>query len=301
MAKLRIQPHGRLQEWVAQENGYFEDEGLDYEFKFAAPDGGAAAPLTKDNEGNVVSVTRGAYELYQESGDGSKGVDACDVSSACHWAVNQASASHFGRMWGRAYSVTPGGIYVPPESTVRTPQDLVDVEIAVGYHSGSHFTTIQALEVFLAPEQVKLRFIGRPMARLDAALDRSVPAVSVWGMAQNVLEQHDFRKILDTTFMIGFLFPADVEEADIEKFMNAMRRAQMAIDLAPERYKHYYLRELPERFHDGVDVRRFGNGERIVFLPYSEEMYRETQKWMEKRGLFEEGAPGTAYETAVRG
>ena len=35
MAKLTIQPHGRLQEWVAHENGYFKDEGLDYEFKFA--------------------------------------------------------------------------------------------------------------------------------------------------------------------------------------------------------------------------------------------------------------------------
>ena len=299
MAKLRIQPHGRLQEWVAQENGYFEDEGLDYEFKFAAPDGGAGAPLTKDTE--AVDLKRGAYELYQASGDGSKGVDACDVSSACHWAVNQASANNIGRMWGRAYSVTPSGIYVPPESTIRTPEDLADVEIAVGYHSGSHFTAIQALEVFLAPERVKLRFIGRPMARLDAALERSVPAVSAWGMAQYVLEQQGFRKIVDATFMIGFLFPADVEEVDIEKFMNALRRAQMAIDLHPERYKHYYLKELPERFHDKVDVRRFGNGERIVFLPYSEEMYRETQQWMERRGLFEDGSPGTAYETAVRG
>ncbi len=299
MAKLRIQPHGRLQEWVAQENGYFEDEGLDYEFKFAAPDGGDGAPLTKDTE--VVDLKRGAYELYQASGDGSKGVDACDVSSACHWAVNQASANNIGRMWGRAYSVTPSGIYVPPESTIRTPEDLAGVEIAVGYHSGSHFTAIQALEVVLAPERVKLRFIGRPMARLDAALERSVPAVSAWGMAQYVLEQQGFRKIVDATFMIGFLFPADVEEVDIEKFMNALKRAQMAIDLTPERYKHYYLKELPERFHDKVDVRRFGNGERIVFLPYSEEMYRETQQWMEKRGLFEEGAPATAYGTAVRG
>ena len=50
MAKLRIQPHGRLQEWVAQENGYFEDEGLDYEFKFAAPDGRDGAPLSADTE-----------------------------------------------------------------------------------------------------------------------------------------------------------------------------------------------------------------------------------------------------------
>ena len=295
MAKLRIQPHGRLQEWVAHENGYFKDEGLDYEFKMAPhadPDGGA--PLTKDTE-----VLEGAYELYQQGG-GSKGVDACDISSACHWAVNQASAASNGRMWGRAYSVTPSGVYVPPESDIRTPEQLAGVEIAVGYHSGSHFTTLQSLEVFVDPKDIKLRFIGRPMARLDAALDRAVPAVSAWGMAQSVLEQQAFIKVVDATFMIGFMFPTDVDDADAEKFMNAMRRAQMAIDLHPERYKHYYLKELPERFHDKVDVRRFGNGERIVFLPYSEEMYKETQRWMEKRGLFEDGASQTAYQSAVR-
>ena len=32
MAKFRIMPHSRLQEWVAEEKGYFRDEGLDYEF-----------------------------------------------------------------------------------------------------------------------------------------------------------------------------------------------------------------------------------------------------------------------------
>lgn len=294
MARLRIQPHGRLQEWVAHENGYFRDEGLDYEFKFVAPDARSGTPLSADTE-----VLSGAYELYQE-GSGSKGAEACDVSSACHWAVNQASASNLGRMWGRAYSVTPSGIWVPPESNIRKPEDLAGVEIAVGYHSGSHFTAIQALEVFLPPEQIELRYIGRPMARLDAALERSVPAVSAWGMAQDVLEQQDFCRIADTTFMVGFLFPAEVAETDIEKFMSALKRAQMAIDLAPERYKHFYLKELPERFHAIVDVRRFGVGERIVFLPYSEEMFRETQQWMAQRGLFEEDSPKAAYDVAVR-
>jgi hypothetical protein len=33
MAKFIIQPHGRLQEWIADGNGYFRDEGLDYEFR----------------------------------------------------------------------------------------------------------------------------------------------------------------------------------------------------------------------------------------------------------------------------
>ena len=30
--KFIIEPHFRLQEWVAEEKGYFAEEGLDYEF-----------------------------------------------------------------------------------------------------------------------------------------------------------------------------------------------------------------------------------------------------------------------------
>ena len=85
-------------------------------------------------------------------------------------------------------------------------------------------------------------------------------------MAQYVLEQQGFFKVVDATFMIGFMFPSDVEDGDIEKFMSAMSRAQMAIDLNPERYKHYYLKELPERFHEKVDVRRFGVGRAHSFF-----------------------------------
>ena len=41
MAKFVIAPHMRLQEWVAEEKGYFAGEGLDYEFRdqLTAPDG----------------------------------------------------------------------------------------------------------------------------------------------------------------------------------------------------------------------------------------------------------------------
>ncbi len=33
MAKFLIEPHFRLQEWVAEEKDYFRKEGLDYEFR----------------------------------------------------------------------------------------------------------------------------------------------------------------------------------------------------------------------------------------------------------------------------
>jgi hypothetical protein len=36
MARFRISTHGRLQDWIAVQNGYFEDEGLDYELDVRA-------------------------------------------------------------------------------------------------------------------------------------------------------------------------------------------------------------------------------------------------------------------------
>ena len=63
------------------------------------------------------------------------------------------------------------------------------------------------------------------------------------------------------------------------------------LDFEPEKYKHHYLKEIPERYRAAVDVRRFGPGERIVFLPYSEAVYSKTQAWLQERGLFEVKPP----------
>jgi NitT/TauT family transport system substrate-binding protein len=285
MSKFTIQPHGRLQEWVADEKGYFRDEGLDYEF---LPGLAARSRKQVDGSGAVAEVRSGAFESYKQA-SGNKGVKS-DISCACHWAVNQASAQRIGTMWDKAYVVTPGGIMVPPESPIRAPEDLAGREIAVGYHSGSHFTTIQALEPFLTPDQIKLKFVGSVWARVDVGVDRNTAATSVWGLTYQVLEQFGFRKIVDTSFMIGFMFPAGVDPADVEKYMNAMRRAQMDLDLAPEKYKHHYLNEIPERYKATVDVRRFAAGERVVFLPYTEATYARTRSWLEERGLFDDAA-----------
>ena len=151
MAKFTIQPHGRLQEWIAHEQGYFRDAGLDYEFR-----GGLSAQRKKeiDAGGKIVDVFSGAFESYQQ-GKGNKGVKS-DISCACHWAVNQASSQQIGRMWGKSYVVTPGGVMVPPDSPIREPEALAGQDVAVGYHSGSHFTTLLALEPFIVRVLIKL-------------------------------------------------------------------------------------------------------------------------------------------------
>ena len=195
--------------------------------------------------------------------------------------------------------VTPGGVMVPPDSPIRTPADIAGQEIAVGYHSGSHFTTIQALEPFLTREQIKLKFVGSIWARVDVGIDRNVPAASVWGLTFQVLEQLGFRKIVDTSFMIGFMFPSAVDPADVEKYMNGLKRAQMDLDVEPEKYKRHYLNEIPDRYRSRVDIRRFSTGERIVFLPYTEATYARTQAWLRERELFDEKAPALNYSASV--
>jgi hypothetical protein len=39
------------------------------------------------------------------------------------------------------------------------------------------------------------------------------------------------------------------------------------------------LRAVPQKYRHEVDVRTFGTGERIVFLPYTREVFAATQAW----------------------
>ena len=293
MSKFRIEPHGRLQEWVADEKGYFKDEGLDYEFLTSYATQASGYALVQSTETAAQEVKRGAFENMERG-------RAADISCACHWAVNMASSAGHGRMWGHAYSITPSAIMVPSESSIRKPRDLVNIEVGVGYHSGSYFSAIQALEKVLKPGEIKLCYIGQPQDRLAALLDRKVAAANMFGAPLYIVEQQGFRKILDTTFMIGFLLRKNVDLEDVRRYFKALQRAQRDIDLEPERYKHYFLKELPAKYHDMIDVSGFGPGERLVFEPYTREMFEQTHRWMEEWKLFPEGQGKTAdYGVAV--
>ena len=85
----------------------------------------------------------------------------------------------------------------------------------------------------------------------------------------------------------------------MKKYFQALRRAQRDIDLRPELYTHYYRKEFPERFHAQIDTRRWGPGERIVFEPYTREVFEESFKWVAEREIFEKDGMGSGkYEEA---
>lgn len=301
MTKFTIQPHGRLNDWVADEKGYLKDEGLEYFLNVDAsyktvkmlPEAKSEVPLRDD--------LHGAFERYIDGG-GRKGTaeDAGDVSCACHWTVNQSAKLETGVMYGNAYSICEAAIVVPHASKINTPDELANIDVAVGYHSGSHYSAQQALEVFLEPEEIKLKFVGTSWSRVDAALAGKLSALNVWGPQLYLLEQNGFRRVISTTFIMAFMFAKDANSEDVKKYINALIKAQSDVDAEPEKYKHFFMKEIPDRYAKDVDVRLFGNGERVVPQAYTKEMFENAQEWMHERNLFDCGIDdGLSYHEAV--
>jgi NitT/TauT family transport system substrate-binding protein len=294
MAKFLIQPHVRLQEWVADEAGYFTEEGLDYEIERLGYAGSTKTTSSVHADDDVLLDARsGAFEHMAEG-------RSCDVSGACHWAVNAAASATGSKMYGKAYGLTPGAIFVAADSSYERPEDLAGVPVAVGYHSGSHYSAIQSLEPFLDRSQIELSYSGLPYDRVRLLIRGDIPAANVFGAQLYIMEQLGFRNLVDTTFIIGFLIREDADREDVERFFRALRKAQRDIDLEPERYKHHWLKEMPEDVAEMVDVRRFGPGERMVFEPYTREMYEATHRWMKTWDLLDiEVGAEEGYNQAV--
>lgn len=286
MGKFIIEPHFRLHEWVAEQKGYFKDEGLDYEFRETVRSSDGKIHDKGDKQGAFQSLEAGRKS---------------DVSCACHWTVNVAAAKGHGKLYSDLYSISPAGIFVHPDSRIKTPADLAGVPISVGYQSGSHYSTIQALEQYMPADKINLSFAdGMLFRRMELLIEGKVPAATLFSGPYYFAEQLGFRKIIDVTFMMSTMIHGDPNPEDLKKFFRALRRAQRDIDLRPELYTHFYEREFPERFHAMMDTRRWGPGERIVFEPYSKEIFEESREWIASHGIFPDGNLGSdRYEAAT--
>jgi len=286
MSKFVIEPHFRLQEWVAEEKGYFRDEGLDYIFQ----------ELVQSTDGKIhdQGYKVGAYQALEKG-------RTSDVSCACHWTVNVAASTGKGKLYADVYSVSPSGIFVPSDSSVKNPEDLAGVPISVGFQSGSHYSTIQQLEQYLPADKINLSFNdGLLFKRMELLVDRKVPAAALFSGPYYFAEQLGFRKVIDTTFMIATMITGDPDPEDLRKFFRALKRAQRDIDLRPDLYTHYYKKEFPARYHAMMDTRRWGPGERLVFEPYTKEAYEQSFDWIARHQIFAGGDMGPGqYEKSV--
>ena len=285
--KFIIEPHFRLQEWVAEEKGYFKDEGLDYVFQELVQSTDGAHHYKGDKVGRY-AVVRARPQFGCElrlpldrRGRGVEGQGPALCRRLFGRAVRRVRAARSRRSSGpRIWPASPS---------------------AVGYQSGSHYSTIQALEQYMPADKINLTFAdGMLFHRLDQLVDGKTQASALFSGPYYFAEQLGFRKIIDTTFMIATMVTGDPDPEDLRKFFRALKRAQRDIDLRPDLYTHYYANEFPVRYHARMDTRRWGPGERLVFEPYTKEVYEETFKWIADHGIFADSGMGTGnYEELV--
>jgi NitT/TauT family transport system substrate-binding protein len=279
MKALRIQRHGRIQEWVAEEIGAFDAVGLAYEIEHPEIDNSALPP----NYGRLVD----AQSLEQDSAYRDFVIEssAQNVVSTSHWAVSTAIGSGYGENWPGAYSIMPAGIYVAPSSNISTLSQLHGVPLVVGRHSGSHFSALYALQNLLPASGINLKFVAGRSNRLRQLLDDPTLAGSTYGLEAYILEQRGYRKIIDTSFIVSFMLVNKPALNDVEKYFEALRLAQTEIDINPNRYKHFLTCGFSKDVQDMVDVTACGIGERLIFSPYSHEVSRRTRDWVVGQGI----------------
>jgi hypothetical protein len=76
------------------------------------------------------------------------------IQGACVWGSICNASAGIGRFVPEAYGVSPWAIFMRPDFSIRRPEDLKNVPIAVGMRAGSHFNVSYRLEKYLPLEQI---------------------------------------------------------------------------------------------------------------------------------------------------
>jgi NitT/TauT family transport system substrate-binding protein len=272
LKRVTVAPKGMgLNDFVAQEEGFFAAEGLDVEFDWKTFRG------TQSSWKNLSYFDRPQDKPYAEGRD--------VIQGACAWGSICNAGAGMGRFVPDAYGVSPWAIFVRPDSKIRRPEDLADVPVSVGMHAGSHFNVPYRLEKYLPLERIKTVNTGGFGARLKALLDGEVEAASLLPPQIAMAEQLGLRKVIEDTFHTLWWVPEDSEPAVVCGYLRALDRAEKAMDAGLAKYLPLWKLAVPPEFehHHSWDFSRFGRGERFVYetIPRAEfdEVLDQVKRW----------------------
>jgi NitT/TauT family transport system substrate-binding protein len=272
LKRVTVAPKGMgLNDFVAQQEGFFAAEGLDAEFDWKTFRG------TQSSWKNLSYFDRPQDKPYAEGRD--------VIQGACAWGSICNASAGMGRFVPDAYGVSPWAIFVRPDSKIRRPEDLADVPVSVGMRAGSHFNVPYRLEKYLPLERIKTVNTGGFGARLKALLDGEVEAASLLPPQIAMAEQLGLRKVIEDTFHTLWWVPEDSEPAVVRGYLRALDRAEKAMDADLAKYLPLWKLAVPPEFehHHPWDFGRFGRGERFVYetIPRAEfdEVLDQVKRW----------------------
>jgi NitT/TauT family transport system substrate-binding protein len=269
MRKVRVAPKGMgLNDFVAEQEGFFAAEGIEVEWDIKTFRG------TQSSWKGNNYLQRPQDKPYTEAKDGSL------IQCACVWGT----ISNAGAGMGRFVGVSPWGIFVRPDSKIRKPEDLKNVEISVGLRAGSHFNVPFRLEKVLPLENIKTVNTGGFGARLKALLDGEVEAASLLPPQIDMARQLGLRAIIEDEFKTLWWVPESAPQDDLRAYLRGLDRAERVLTSHLGKYLPLWEKCIPPEFKQGHawDYSKFTRGERFVYQPLPREDFDLTMEQVER-------------------
>ena len=270
LLRIRVAPKGMgLNDFVALEEGFFADEGLDVEFDWKTFRG-----------------TQAEWKMEYLDRPQDKAVDEGVIQGACLWGTISNASAGMGLIVSECYGVSPWAIFVRPDSRIRTPQDLKDVPVSVGMRAGSHFNVPFRLEKYLPLEHIRTVNTGGFGARLSALLKGEVEAASLLPPQIDMAKQLGLREIIADEFKTLWWVPESAPQAGVRGYLRALDRAERALEADLPKYLPLWKYSIPPEFQDRQwDLSRFSRGERFVNSPLRREEFAEVLESVGRWGL----------------
>ena len=270
--KINIFPTGmRLHEWIAFQEGYFAEQGLEPE-------------VMMDLYMGMMRGWSGGYGDRPQ--DKVFPGDTQAIGNACAWGSVCNAGAGMGKFVADAYGVARHAIYVRPDSPIRRPDDLRGVPIAVGLMAGSHYNVPYRLEKFMPLEDIKIAPVGGFGRRLEALLKGEVEATSLLDPQIYMAEELGLRKILDGEFNTLWWVDERSDPDVLRRYFTALGRAEEALDRDLPKYLPLWHKCIPPEYKDRTwRVETWGPGERFVFARYPEEKLREVLDAINRWGM----------------
>jgi NitT/TauT family transport system substrate-binding protein len=273
LVAVKVAPKGMgLNDFVALEEGFFSEEGLDMELDW------------KTFRGTQSSWKEMEYFARPQD----KAVDENVIQCACLWGTISNASAGMGLIVPDCYGISPWAIFVRPDSPISKPEDLGDVAIAVGMRAGSHFNVPFRLEKYLPLERIKTINIGGFGARLKALLDGEVEAASLLPPQIDMAKQLGLREIIADEFKTLWWVPKSAPENAVRGYLRGLDRAERALESKLSKYLPLWRHCVPPEFQDYAwDFSRFSRGERFVYKPITREEFDQVFTQVEHWGLDE--------------